>query len=144
MQVLMPVNGEPERLDRQLQTLHDVIGVNDVAVTVLYVHEEIDTPPDEAGDTVIDSINENIESLQGVPETVERAKESLEEDGVSVDVVTTSGDPKTVIRDIAEDVEATVIVVAARERSPVGKAVFGSVTQSIILEGDRPVLVANQ
>ncbi|UHQ98591.1 universal stress protein (plasmid) [Natrinema zhouii] len=144
MQVLMPVDGEPERLDRQLQTLHDVIGVDDVAVTVLYVHEEIDTPPDEAGDTVIDSINENIESLQGVPETIERAKASLEEDGVSVDVVTTSGDPKTVIRDIAEDVEATVIIVAARKRSPVGKAVFGSVTQSVILEGDRPVLVANQ
>lgn len=138
----MPVDGEPERLDRQLQTIRDVIGIDDVAVTVLYVHEEIDTVPDEAGDTVIDSINENIESLQGVPETIERAETSLEADGASVDLVTVKGDPKSVIHDVAKDVGAAVIIVAARDRSPVGKAVFGSVTQSVILEGDRPVLVA--
>lgn len=142
MQVLMPVDGEPERLDRQLQTIRDVIGIDDVAVTVLYVHEEIDTVPDEAGDTVIDSINENIESLQGIPETIERAEASLEADGASVDLVTVKGDPKSVIHDVAKDVGAAVIIVAARDRSPVGKAVFGSVTQSVILEGDRPVLVA--
>lgn len=142
--VLMPVDGEPKQLDRQLNTLDNVFGSNDVAVTVLYVHEEINTPADEAGDSVINSINENIESLQGVPETVGRAKASLEDDGVAVNVVTLTGDPETVIHDVAEEVAADVILVAARDRSPVGKAVFGSVTQSLILSGDWPVLVANQ
>lgn len=140
--VLMPVNGEPDLLERQLNTLDRVLDSDDVEVTILYVHEEIDTPPDEAGDTVIDSINKNIESLQGIPQTIERAKTSLEEDGIPVAVVTTTGDPKSVIHGVAEEVAADVILVAARDRSPVGKAVFGSVTQNLILTGNWPVLVA--
>lgn len=141
-QVLMPVDSDPERLDRQLDTLRRVFGDDEVEVTVLYVHEEIDTTPDEAGDNVIESINENIGALQGVPETIERAATTLQDDGVPVEVQTTSGDPESVVLDVAEDNSADVILVATRERSPVGKAVFGSVTQGVILEGDRPVLVA--
>lgn len=141
-QVLMPVDGDPERLDRQLDTLHDIFGRDDVAVTVLYVHEEIDVPPDEAGTTVIESINENIETLQGIPEAIEDAARTLEDDGVPVDVVTKSGDPVPAILDTAEDIAANVILIASRDRTAVGKAVFGSVTQGVMLEGDRPVLVA--
>lgn len=143
-EVLMPVSGEPKLLERQLNTLDRVFNSDDIKVTVLYIYEEIDTSPDEAGDTIIDSINENIESLQGIPETVEHAKTSLENDGISVALVTTTGDPESVIHDVAEEVAADVILVAARDRSPVGKAVFGSVTQSLILTGDWPVLIAKQ
>jgi nucleotide-binding universal stress UspA family protein len=141
-QVLMPVDSDPDRLDGQLDTLRGVFGQDEVAVTVLYVHEEIDTIPDEAGDNVIESINENIEALQGVPETIERAATTLEGEGIPVEARTTSGDPESAILDAAEDVAADVILIATRDRSPVGKAVFGSVTQGVILEGDRPVLVA--
>jgi nucleotide-binding universal stress UspA family protein len=141
-QVLMPVDSDPDRLDGQLDTLREVFGQDEVAVTVLYVHEEIDTIPDEAGDNVIESINENIEALQGVPETIERAATTLEGEGIPVEARTTSGDPESAILDVAEDVAADVILIATRDRSPVGKAVFGSVTQGVILEGDRPVLVA--
>lgn len=138
----MPVNSDPERLDRQLDTLRGIFGEDEVKVTVLYVHEEIDTTPDEAGSTVIESINDNIGALQGVPETIERAATTLEDDGVPVEVRTTSGDPKSAILEVAEVAAADVILIATRDRSPVGKVVFGSVTQGVILEGDRPVLVA--
>lgn len=140
--VLMPVSEEPKLLERQLNTLGRVLNSDNIEVTVLYVHEEIDTPPDEAGHTIIDSINEDIESLQDIPETIEYAKTSLENDGISVAIVTTTGDPESVIHDVAEEIVADVILVATRDRSPVGKAVFGSVTQSLILTGDWPVLVA--
>ncbi|WP_071391326.1 universal stress protein [Haloprofundus marisrubri] len=141
--VIMPVDAEPERLDRQLDTLERLFDRDGVEVTVLHVYEEIDTPADEAGKTILESINENIESLQGVPETVEHAGTRLEDDGVAVSLRTTTGEPKQAILDAADDVDADAILIGNSRRTPVGKAVFGSVTQGLILEGERPVLVAN-
>lgn len=44
------------------------------------------------------------------------------------------------ILDYAQRVDARYIVLGGRKRSPVGKAVFGSVTQAVILNADRPVV----
>lgn len=40
----------------------------------------------------------------------------------------------------ADEQGARYVVIGGRNRSPVGKAVFGSVTQDVLLEADRPVL----
>ena len=42
---------------------------------------------------------------------------------------------------LANEVEADVLVIGARRRSPVGKALLGSVAQTVILEANCPVLV---
>ena len=47
---------------------------------------------------------------------------------------------ETVLRLVGE-VGAEVLVIGARRRSPVGKFLLGSVTQTIILDADVPVLV---
>jgi nucleotide-binding universal stress UspA family protein len=47
---------------------------------------------------------------------------------------------ETVLR-LAEEAGAEVLVIGARRRSPVGKFLLGSVTQTIILDADVPVLV---
>jgi nucleotide-binding universal stress UspA family protein len=39
------------------------------------------------------------------------------------------------------EVDADLVVVGARKRTPVGKAVFGSVTQSVVLDSPVPVTV---
>ena len=42
---------------------------------------------------------------------------------------------------LVEGLAADLLVIGARRRSPVGKALMGSITQSLILEADLPVLV---
>ena len=45
------------------------------------------------------------------------------------------------ILELAEKAAAELLVIGARRRSPVGKALLGSVAQSLILDADIPVLV---
>lgn len=55
-------------------------------------------------------------------------------------VVGRVGNPGKKIVEYANEVDARYLVVGGRVRSPVGKALFGSVTQSILLNAERPVV----
>jgi nucleotide-binding universal stress UspA family protein len=70
-----------------------------------------------------------------------RAKSLLDSHDIDAEFEERSGDPATGVIAVADDYDADLICVAGRERSPAGKAIFGSVTQEIILNTDRPVLV---
>lgn len=72
--------------------------------------------------------------------SVRRARERLEEAGVEVELAESSGDPAKAIVETARERGVDLIVVAGRKRSPAGKAVLGSVSQSVLLTADRPVL----
>ena len=140
--VLLPVDGDEDRLDKQIETLTTLPGQDDLTATVLYVHEEVDTVADEAGKSVIESVNNAIEDLQGLPATIERAAEEIEVAGIPVEIVETQGTPTDRIIEAADELDADAVLIAGRGRTPVGKAVFGSVTQGVILQGERPVIVA--
>lgn len=72
---------------------------------------------------------------------VRHAKEELEETGIDVTLTESSGDPATEIINTADEIDADMICVTGRKRTPTGKVLFGSVTQAVILATDRPVLV---
>ena len=55
--------------------------------------------------------------------------------------VTTGDDVAEAIFDAFADTDVELLVIGARRRSPVGKLILGSVTQTIILNADVPVLV---
>ncbi|WP_076148734.1 universal stress protein [Natrinema saccharevitans] len=76
-----------------------------------------------------------------LPTAVRVARDELEDIGIETEVVRRHGDPADEIIEYADSVDADVLVVPTRKRSPVGKAVFGSVTQDVILETNRPVTV---
>ena len=70
---------------------------------------------------------------------------SMLADGVSVEVVVPSGGAdidqvEQVLQVIEERSEVTRLVVGVRKRSPIGKAVLGSIAQRLILESTVPVL----
>lgn len=50
------------------------------------------------------------------------------------------GDPVKEILDEAARSDARYLVIGGRKRTPVGKAIFGSITQSILLNAELPVL----
>ena len=72
---------------------------------------------------------------------VRRARETLEAAGVDCVHYEASGDPADELLAAAKAVDANAICVSGRRRRPTGKAVFGSVTQDVVLGSDRPVLV---
>ena len=143
-QVLVPIDENEERAAAQQKTLlrlADEIG--DLRVDILHVYEEIDVPADEAGSSYIDDINENIKDFQGLPGTVETVSTALTDAGANVQIHDVSGEPAVGIIEIAEEYDVDAIVIGTRRRSPVGKVLFGSVAQSVILDSHRPVIVSN-
>jgi nucleotide-binding universal stress UspA family protein len=55
--------------------------------------------------------------------------------------VTTGEDVGEAVLDVVNSLDAELLVIGARRRTPVGKLFLGSVTQNIILHADVPVLV---
>lgn len=75
--------------------------------------------------------------------SVRRARERLEEAGIEIQLEESSGEPAEAILREAEREDADMICVAGRKRTPTGKVLFGSVTQAVILDTERPVLVCS-
>ena len=77
-------------------------------------------------------------------QSVRRARDRLQDHDVETIVRDDSGDTTDDILHEAEEYDVDAIVLGGRKRSPAGKAIFGSVTQSVILNTDRPVVVTGK
>jgi len=72
---------------------------------------------------------------------VRSARDRLADHGVDVTVHEDSGDPADSVLDAAAELDADLICMGGRKHTPTGKALFGSVTQAVILNANRPVMV---
>lgn len=73
---------------------------------------------------------------------VKRVLEQFEDTSVEVQVKESSGDAPTEIIDTATELGVDAICVGGRRRTPAGKALFGSVSQAVLLQSEVPVLFA--
>lgn len=79
----------------------------------------------------------SVQQVESVREAVNRLKSV----GVSPELLEASGSASDEILQYADELDVDQICVGGRKRSPAGKALFGSVTQDVILGTHRPVLV---
>jgi nucleotide-binding universal stress UspA family protein len=125
--ILMPVDQSEDRATAQARYVANLPNAaEDVEVTLLYVF----TDKDGDGPRNVTRVG-----------SVKRARDLLDEHDVTVHIREDSAQTVEAIRSHADQAEADSLVLGGRKRSPTGKAVFGSVTQSVIMNSDRPVVV---
>ena len=124
--VLLSIDEDESRAKSQAETVLDLFDTDDLSVDLLHVFEE---NPEGATAQQLGSVR--------------RARELLEDAGVEVTIQGEGGKPAQLIVDHAEEIDADAVAIAGRKRSPTGKVVFGSVTQDVILNTERSVLVCS-
>jgi len=125
--VLLPIDADESRATAQAATAVNLPNAaEEVVVHLLHVYDDPDwaeahSPTDtEAG---------------------AEAMAFLEAAGVTVREMSRHGEPAEGILNAAEEVKADMILMGGRKRSPLGSALFGSVSQAVTLGSSRPVVV---
>jgi len=125
VRILLALDDELGQARAQTDAIADVVG-STAAATVDILHV-FGNNPEGASVQQIEAVREALDRLEGVD--------------VEVNLLEASGDPADEILRIAEEYGVDQICIGGRKRSPTGKALFGSVTQDVILGTNRPVLV---
>lgn len=135
MTVLVAVN-ETEVANRVITVANDLADAHDEELVVLHVitEETFERRSETTDDYFRDDATHDAKQIAG--RLVEEALGST--DGVTLEGRV--GTPASTILDVVESKDVSYIVVGSRKRSPVGKALLGSTTQSILLHVDTPVV----
>lgn len=107
------------------------------AVTTPASYSPADTPSQTIGDSKNYTVEDGERHATGVARDVGEATLGAESEMTLKGRV---GEPVKEILGEARRRDAQYLVIGGRKRSPTGKALFGSKTQSILLQADRPVV----
>ena len=136
--VLVPVDTDEDRARAAAEAVTTLPGNREtITATVLHIFE----PFRETSEGLITESDDIFEHAD-LPESVDIAVEILATEGIETAVRKEYGDPSDEILAAADDVDADSIVMSGRRRSPTGKIIFGSISQSVLLNADRPVITA--
>jgi len=135
--VLLPVGGDVDHVLAGADAVASLPNADEeVETVILNVYEGFEVSG-EGGR--IDS--EDVWNEENYPESVDVVEDRLTEAGVSTSRRREHGDPAEVIVEVAAELDIDNITMSGRRRSPTGKMLFGSTTQSVLLAAERPVTV---
>lgn len=143
--ILLPLGfTNEERIEALADAAAEVAGPMGATVYILHVFDgaefeqiaermgyDSDSPPDP---------DDVVKRIIGVRELTRELTAPLRNYGVGVEIGGRVGDSVgDEIVAVADEIDATRIVVGGRQRSPTGKAVFGSTAQRVLLNAPCPV-----
>lgn len=135
---LLPLDADVERSLNAAKTITDLPAADsEVRVTILNVQPKVEV---SSGDGSHVS-SEDWWDPEDFPDSVQQAKEYLEDAGIRVKVTREHDEPAACILQMSKEKDVDAIVMSGRKTSPVGKVLFGSTTQSVLLSADVPVTV---
>lgn len=121
--ILLAVDDDESRARRSAEHVVGLDWGENASVTVLHVFTE-------------NTEGANVSQLA----SARAAQDVFEAAGIESVLDETSGSPAERIVGYADGADVDVICLAGRSRTPAGKAVFGSVSQSVMLDSEIPVL----
>jgi nucleotide-binding universal stress UspA family protein len=142
--VILAAVDEKRNPDRVIETAHELALAFDDELQVLHVI------PEKNAEEHFNSLRKvkefrdasfsiEIERAEKIAETlVDSALENPDRSNISP--IGRTGDPADEIIATADSVNPRYVVIGSRKRSPTGKALFGSVSQSVILNSDWPTV----
>ena len=128
--ILVPVDADEDRARGQAAFVAELPSAETeikAVITHALTKEEAEAP-------------EEIRNVERIS-TVKLVRDYLEDQDVDVQLAEGQQPPADGIIELAEEFDVDQIVMGSRKRSPTGKAVFGSVSQQVLLEADDPVTV---
>lgn len=129
--VLVPVDANKRKALAQADVVSNLPDASKtVKVTLLRVFDDIAASED----------SEMVDPTRVV--SVAEVKDRFDTENISFELHGAVGETGDTILKVADDIEADLIVLGGAERSPIGKALFGSVGQYVILHTNRPVMMA--
>ena len=146
--ILLPIGETDSRARTQVEAVLELpVATGDLTVDVLHVHEDESTtdPQWAAGEgfaeRFAEEMAETVRNTDRLPSSVGTAVDLLESSNHEYNVHERGGQPAVEILEFAADHDCNTIILGVSGRSPVGKVLFGSVAQAVILDSDRPVTV---
>lgn len=135
MTILAAIDGE-HTPDRVVEVGHDLASTYDEQFVVLHVMPEGDYTDHQTSRRSY-TIEQAEDDAASVAENVVMA--TL--DGIKGTAIRGAvGEPAETILSATDGVDAHFLIVGGRKRSPVGKAIFGSTSQEVLLNADCPVV----
>lgn len=138
--VLLGVGGRDDsRVDGLVKTVQEIASPSDATVVIAHIFDRGSYK--DAIEQVLDTDEKDIDpdELASRMTVTQEIIDNLEAEAIDCEPRATTGTSGEGIVEIAEEVEADRVIIGGRQRSPTGKAIFGSTAQEVLLHAPCPV-----